>query len=85
MMHCLSEIEMKRNMIFFSTDTSYLSWVGMQGLSTKKCKQLLDKKTQLKNVKSLVLYVGHKVLFSIDGQWALTSKLMPLARHVTFQ
>jgi hypothetical protein len=32
-----------------------------------------------------VLYVGHKVLFSIAGQWALTSKLMPLARHVTFQ
>ncbi len=42
-------------------------------------------KNQLKNVKSLVLYVGHKVLFSIVGQWALTSKLMPLARHVTFQ
>jgi hypothetical protein len=45
-------------------------------------------KTQLENVKLLVLCVGHKVLFSIAGHWALTSKLMPLAseyRHVAFQ
>jgi hypothetical protein len=46
---------------------------------------ITGQKTQLKNVKSLVLYVGLKVLLSIAGQWELTSKLMPLERHVTFQ
>jgi hypothetical protein len=38
MMHCLSEIEMKRNMKFFSTSTSNLIW-----FQQKKYKQLLGK------------------------------------------
>ncbi len=46
MMHCLSEIEMKRSMIFLSIGTSYVVNIGKQGLyQPKKCLQFLDKKT----------------------------------------
>jgi hypothetical protein len=59
--HCLSEIEMKRNMIFFSTGTSYLTLV-VRVYQQKNANNYLANK--LKNVKLLVLCVGHKVLFS---------------------
>jgi hypothetical protein len=86
-MHCLSEIEMKRNMIFLIAGTSYFIVVG-RAYQQQKMQTITWQKTQLKNVKSLVLCVEYKVLFSITGQWALASKLMPLAseyRHVAFQ
>jgi hypothetical protein len=38
MMHCLSEIEMKRSMIFLSIGTSCILNIGKQGLyQSKKC------------------------------------------------
>jgi hypothetical protein len=52
----LSEIEMKRNMIFFSTGTSYFIVVG-RVYQQQKMQKITWQKTQLKNVKSLVLCV----------------------------
>jgi hypothetical protein len=62
MMHCLSEIEIKKNMIFLSTGTSYLVVVG-RAYQQQKMQTITWQKTQLKKVKSLVLCVEYKCSF----------------------